>query len=46
MSGREPESLKGKDVELRKFGGPDDFNFFANNVGSWWAEKRVERISS
>jgi hypothetical protein len=46
MSGREAESLKGKDVQLRKFGGPDDFNFFANNVGSWWAEKRVERISS
>ena len=46
LSGRESESLKGKDVQLRKFGGPDDFNFFANNVGSWWAENRVERISS
>jgi hypothetical protein len=46
LSGREAESLKGKDVQLRKFGGPDDFNFFAQNEGSWWAENRVERISS
>ena len=45
MSGREADSLKGKNVQLRKFGGPDDFNFFAEN-GSWWAENRVERISS
>ncbi len=46
LSGREAGSLKGKDVKLQKFGGPDDFNFFAQNVGSWWAENRVERISS
>ena len=45
LSGREAGSLKGKNVQLRKFGGPDDFNFFAEN-GSWWAENRVERISS
>ena len=46
MSGREADSLKGKNVQLRKFGGPDDFNFFAQNEGSWWAENRVERINS
>ncbi len=46
LSGREAESLKGKNIQLRKFGGPDDFNFFAQNEGSWWAENRVERINS
>ena len=46
LSGREAGSLKGKNVQLRKFGGPDDFNFFAQNEGSWWAENRVERINS
>jgi hypothetical protein len=46
LSGREAGSLKGKKIELRKFGGPDDFNFFAQNEGSWWAENRVERINS
>jgi hypothetical protein len=45
LSGREPGSLKGKDVQLRKFGGPDDFNFTAEN-GSWWAENRVDRIGT
>lgn len=45
LSGREPGSLKGKDVQLRKFGGPDDFNFTADN-GSWWAENRVDRIGT
>jgi hypothetical protein len=46
LSGREVGSLKGKDIQLRKFGGPDDFNFFAVNEGSWWAENRVERLNS
>jgi hypothetical protein len=45
LSGREAGSLKGKDIKLRKFGGPDDFNFTADN-GSWWAENRVERLDS
>jgi hypothetical protein len=45
LSGREAGSLKGKDVQLRKFGGPDDFNFTAEN-GSWWAERRVDRINT
>jgi hypothetical protein len=45
MSGREVGSLKGKDIKLWKFGGPDDFNFTADN-GSWWAENRIERINS
>ena len=46
LSGREAGSLKGKNVQLRKFGGPDDFNFFAKLNGSWWAENRVERLNS
>ena len=46
LSAREVGSLKGKNVQLRKFGGPDDFNFFAQNEGSWWAENRVERLNS
>jgi hypothetical protein len=46
LSGREAGSLKGKKVQLRKFGGPDDFNFFVENEGSWWAENRVERLST
>jgi hypothetical protein len=46
LSGREAGSLKDKNIQLRKFGGPDDFNFFAENEGSWWAEVRVDRISS
>jgi hypothetical protein len=45
LSGRDPGSLKGKDVQLRKFGGPDDFNFTADN-GSWWAENRVDRLGT
>ncbi len=45
VSGQEAGSLKGKKVELRKFGGPDDFNFLADNA-SWWAENRVERLTA
>src|SRR5262245_53305321 len=45
VSGRPMGSLKGKDVQLRKFGGPDDYNFTADN-GSWWAEVRVDRIGT
>jgi hypothetical protein len=45
LCGREPGSLTGKDIQLRKFGGPDDFNFVADNA-SWWAENRVDRIGT
>ena len=46
LSGREAGSLQDKNIQLRKFGGPDDFNFFAENEGSWWAEVKIERINS
>ncbi|MGP0069042.1 MAG: hypothetical protein ACLQGP_36260 [Isosphaeraceae bacterium] len=47
MSGREAESLKGKEIELWNVGQGDGFNFFAKpNFGSWWAEHRIERINS
>lgn len=38
------DSLKGKNVTIRPVG--NDFNFFAANVGSWWAEHRVDRIGA
>lgn len=44
LSGRPDGSLAGKEVILRKHG--DYFNFFSQNVGSWWAEDKVERINS
>ena len=46
LSGRDAGSLKGKTVQLRKFGGPDDFNFFVEKEGSWWGENRVERLGT
>ena len=46
LSGRDAGSLQGKTVKLRKFGGPDDFNFFVEKQGSWWAENRVERLTA
>jgi hypothetical protein len=45
LSEHEAGSLKGKDVQLRKTGGPDDFNFTADN-SSWWAEKRIDRLNT
>lgn len=44
LSGRPDGSLAGKEVNLRKHG--DYYNFFSPNVGSWWAEDKVERINS
>ena len=47
MSGRAANSLKGKEIDLWKVGQGEGFNFFAKpNFGSWWAEHRVERITS
>jgi hypothetical protein len=48
MSGREADSLKGKDVTIRPVGQGKDFqgfNFF-DGRGSWWAEHRIERINA
>lgn len=49
LSERDPDSLKGKDVKLNKFGGKDGkpvmFNFVADN-GSWWAEASIEKINT
>jgi hypothetical protein len=44
MSGRPAESLKGKEVSIRKVG-EDGFNFF-DGGGSWWAEHGIERLNS
>jgi hypothetical protein len=44
MSGREPESLDGHEVNLRKF--DTGLNFFSPDIGSWWAEADVSKINS
>ena len=44
MSAREPDSLIGNDVQLRPLNGGDGYNFSAPNVGSWWAEHKIERM--
>jgi len=47
---RQPDLLAGKNVILRRFPADGDdeefFNFVENNVGSWRAETRIERIGS
>lgn len=49
LSGREAESLAGKEIILRPHGGGQDgpkyFNFF-DGRGSWWAEPTVSKINS
>lgn len=44
-SQRKADSLAGKNVIIRP-AGDNEFNFFAANYGSWWAEHRVERIGA
>jgi hypothetical protein len=44
-SQRPADSLAGKDVQLRPVGA-DGFNFFSPDLGSWWAEHRIERIGT
>jgi hypothetical protein len=44
MSGRKPETVEGKEVDLRKFAG--GFNFFSRPGGSWWAEADVKLINA
>jgi hypothetical protein len=45
MSGWKPGVLAGKEVSLMR-AGQDGFNFQAKpNLGSWWAEHRVDRIN-
>jgi hypothetical protein len=46
LSGREAESLAGKEISLRPLGIGDGYNFFAPNFGSWWAEHQVARLNS
>jgi hypothetical protein len=46
LSGRKAETLAGEDVSLRPLGNGDGYNFFAPNIGSWWAEQHVARINS
>jgi hypothetical protein len=41
-SERKADSLSGKHVEIRPVG-DDGFSFFAD-IGSWWAEHRIDRI--
>jgi hypothetical protein len=45
LSGRQAESLKGKQVSIRGVGGDNGFNFF-DGRGSWWAEHKISRINS
>ena len=46
LSGREAGQLAGKDGRCCTRGRGDGFNFFAQpNVGSWWAEHKVDRIN-
>jgi hypothetical protein len=45
MSGREPATLEGKKVELRKFGG-GGHNFLSTPGGSWWAEFDISLINA
>lgn len=48
LSGRPADSLGRRNVILRKQGDPKDrhFNFYADNYGSWWAEAKVERMTT
>jgi len=45
LSGRKAESHAGQDIKLNKLGNGEGYNFFSN-MGSWWAEHKVDRINS
>lgn len=44
VSERKADSLAGQTIQIRSVGN-DGYNFSSNN-GSWWAEHRIDRISS
>jgi len=45
LSGRKAESHAGQDIKLNKLDNDEGYNFFSN-MGSWWAEHKVDRINS